>query len=177
MLRPLISVTSLGIFISLTLACGGATEGQESTPEGTTTTTPPSTSAITVAVAGASLGSGTANVQLAFDASAVTSAATVSVRKVVLYEVQNETRSETLTASSPTVWNGGGYESWNESVPPGGDLRASYQLTPPTYGAGDQRGTMDAYSTRYKLRITLDVGGITVTVESRELQREPEFAT
>jgi hypothetical protein len=176
-------------FVAL-VACGGSTEGvpraSETTTPGTNETeteiTNPETGMkVRATIAAASLGSGSSNVQMAFFASDATAPAPISISKVLLLDAKTGQTVDTLEASAPSVWNGRSYEKWNESVTPGGDLRASYQLTTPdwsTIDADAKRTTnISSYSTPYKLRVTLRIDGVEVTIESGELQREPEVAT
>ena len=175
----------LSIVALATSACGGASEPVPPPSEGTNpgTTGPETTPTendqkVRAKIAAASLGSGgfggsgSANVQLAF-VSEATAPATVAVVKVVLVDQRNGNAVETLTASSPSVWNGSTYVSWNEKVTPGGDLRASYDLTTPNWSAMGS----GSYSITYRLRVTLSIDGAEVTIESDNLQREPEVAT
>lgn len=159
------------------LACGGSTDpgvkGEEKTALNR-----PGAPAVGVSIASASLGNGSANVQLAFVAFDARSSATVSVESVVLVDAKSGTVVDTLEASSPSVWNGQTYEPWNEKVTPGGDLRASYTLSGPDWGSlGAGEGDRSSMSTPYRLRITLRIDGAETTVESGDLQREPEMVT
>lgn len=182
---------TLFFFLALaTSACGGASEVPSTTTgspntgntgnTGTETTPPENDQKVRAKIAAASLGSGgfggsgAANVQLAF-VSEATAPASVSVVKVVLVDQTNASAVQTLQASSPSVWNGSTYVSWNEKVTPGGDLRASYDLTTPDWSA--IATGKNAYSITYKLRVTLSIDGAEVTIESDNLQREPEVAT
>jgi hypothetical protein len=167
----LLSLLTL-VAASAAIACGGSTEPVQ----GTQVTNPPVTNPDTglevrATIAAASLGRGSANVQIAFLASDATAPAKVAIAQVLLLDASTEATVETLAASSPSIWNGGAYVPWNESVTPGGDLRASYNLTAPKWSDSS------SYSARYKLRITLRIDGTEVTIESRELQREPEVVT
>jgi hypothetical protein len=173
------------------LACGGAAESSQTSPAPsptTTETTNPATGIkVSATIAAASLGgggfsgSGAANVQIAFFASDATSAASIAITKVILLDAKSGATVDTLEASSPGVWNGRLYETWNEKVTPGGDLRASYALTTPdwsTIESGAKRTTgTGSYSITYKLRISMLIDGTEITLESEELQREPEVAT
>jgi hypothetical protein len=63
----------------------------------------------------------------------------------------------------------------------GGDLRASYTLTAPTWsnidGNDTRSSTAVSYSTPYKLRVSLRIDATNVTIESAELEREPQMVT
>lgn len=172
------------------LACGGAAESSQTTSPGpapTTETTNPATGMkVKATIAAASLGGGgfggggAANVQIAFFASEATSAAAITITKVILLDAKSGATVDTLEASSPGVWNGRSYETWNEKVTPGGDLRASYALSTPDWSTieSSAKGTgTGSYSINYKLRVSMLIDGIEVTLESDDLQREPEVAT
>lgn len=185
-LLAMFSLVALAAGGAAMIACGGATEGTiEGAPNTSPQTTPeiqnPETGlAVKATIAAASLGDGSANVQIAFFASEASAPATVAITKVLLVDDRSGQTVDTLEASSPAVWNGRTYEPWNEQVTPGGDLRASYTLTAPdwsTIDKGARTGGTTSYSTPYKLRVTLRIDGTEVTIESSELQREPQVAT
>ncbi len=136
--------------------------------------------AIDAKIASASLGSGYATVQIAFFAERATSPVSIEVKSVVLVDSSTGSAVATLTAQSPFVWNGQTYESWNGSVTPGGDLRASYPLSAPDWSTldGTAKGQrLSSYSAAYKLRLTILIGGAPVTLESGQVQREAEVQT
>jgi hypothetical protein len=164
-----------------TVACGGAAETPP-LPEPSTEIKNPETGLdVRATIASASLGNGSANVQIAFFATDAKAPASVSITNVVLVDARSGATVDTLAASSPGIWNGHSYESWNEKVTPGGDLRASYTLTAPKWssidGDGTRSGSSSSYSTPYKLRVSLRIDGAEVTLESAELEREPEVMT
>lgn len=157
------------------LACGGS--AQSDTPEQKAVTTSPTTgSKITSVISSASLGESSANVQLAFIAEAASTAASVEVVRVSLVDATDGAVLDTLEASSPEVWNGGGYVPWNQRVTPGGDLKASYRLTVPSWSSIDA-GRRNAYSRTFKLRVTLRIDGVDVLMQSTDLNREAQFQT
>ena len=172
-------------------ACGGAAESSQTGSPGpapTTETTNPETGLeVNATIAAASLGGGgfggggAANVQIAFFASDATAPASIAVTKVTLLDAKSGAALDTLEASSPGVWNGRSYETWNEKVTPGGDLRASYALSTPDWStiesSAKRTSGTGSYSINYKLRVTLLIDGVEVTLESDNLQREPEVAT
>lgn len=177
-LLALLSVVALGAGGAATVACGGSAESPQAKAEITNPTTGISVKAT---IASASLGDSNANVQMAFFASDATAAASIAIVSVVLVDGRNGNTVETLSTSSPAVWNGSAYVGWNEQVTPGGDLRASYQLTAPKWSAIDgtdtRNGTASSYSIPFRLRMTLRIDGSEVTIESGELQREPQVVT
>ena len=157
------------------MACGGG--AQSDTPEQqAVTTSPKSGLKITSVISAASLGESSANVQLAFIAEAANTAASVEVVSVTLVDATSGSVVDTLKASSPQVWNGGGYVAWDQRVTPGGDLRASYQLSAPAWSSIDPGGR-NAYSRTFKLRLTLRIDGVDVLMQSTDLNREAQFQT
>lgn len=168
--RAATSLLALSL-VGLSLACGGAAAGPgEGTAEGKIVV--PSTGLeVEASVLSVSLASSYANVQLAFVASAGAEAAPVVIESVSLEDADTGGALEALTASEPQVWNGTNYEPWNERVTPGGDLKASYQLSAPQTQAGRR------YSTPFRVRLTLLVGGERLVIVSDEVQREPEAVT
>jgi hypothetical protein len=120
------------------------------------------------------------NVQIAFTAAAGTQNAKVEIVSVTLLDAATDKVVDTLKASHPQAWSGNGYASWDGSIKPAGDLKASYDLSAPAWstlsGTSDSR-TTSSYSTKYKLNVTLTIDGVQVTLESTDLSREPPVAT
>jgi hypothetical protein len=114
------------------------------------------------------------NVQIAFNAGAGTTAAIVEVVSVTLHDSASGNIVGTLTASKPQAWSGNGYTTWNQSIPPAGDLKASYNLSAPQWSTIEGN---TSYSTKYKLQVTLRIDGAEITLESTNLNREPQVAT
>ena len=123
----------------LPLACGGS--AQTATPEQQAVITSPTSGIkVTSVISSASPGDSHANGQLAFVAGAASTSASVEVVSITLVDATSGSVVDTLEASSPQVWNGGGYVPWNQQVTPGGDLRASYQLSAPAWSSIDPGG-------------------------------------
>jgi len=119
------------------------------------------------------------NVQLAFNAGPGNANAKIEIVTVTLVDSATGAIVDTLTTSKPQVWNGNGYTSWDESIKPAGDLKASYDLSAPSWNKADTaRGTSSSsYSAKYKLHVTLRIDGVEVTLLSTDLSREPAVAT
>ena len=173
----LLSLVTLGAG-GAAIACGGSTDTVQPTSEVTNPTTGIN---VRATIASASLGDSSANVQMAFFASEAKAPASIAIINVILVDGRTGDTVETLQASTPGIWNGHAYETWNEKVTPGGDLRASYTLSAPKWSAIDGTGSRNSeatsYSTPFRLRITLRIDGSDVTIESGELQREPQMVT
>lgn len=174
--RTLLVILALALGASSS-ACGGGTQIDAPREQAVTTTT--SGLEITSAISAVSLGGYAANVQIAFKAEAATSAANVEVMSVVLVDATSGSVVDTLKASSPQVWNGSTYVPWNQQIAPGGDLKASYNLTVPSWSTLDPSGSRSssAYSRSYKLRVTLRIDGVEVLLQSASVNREPEIQT
>jgi hypothetical protein len=115
------------------------------------------------------------NVQIAFTAGSGASAARIEVIGVKLVSATDGSEVDSLTASTPQSWNGSGYAAWNETVPPSSSLKASYNLTAPQWSTIENGKT--SYSTSYRLHVTLRIDGTTITLTSKDLNREPMVAT
>lgn len=185
--RLVLLLAALGTTALATFACGGgsSTEGPQKQIE----VVSPSGLKVNATIAAVSLGesySGS-NVQLAFVANDAAVAASVEVTSVVLVDMTTGEAADVLKASSPSVWNGSSYVAWNQKVTPGGDLRASYQLTTPNWAAIDgtgksapatgARSSSRSYSNPFRLRVTMRIDGTEVILESSELHREPVAVT
>jgi hypothetical protein len=124
-------------------------------------------------------------VQIAFNATAGSKGAVIQVVKVELVDSASGSLVDTLTASKPQVWNGNAYAAWDQNVTPGGDLKASYDLTAPkwstidssTAAGGTTRTGGGSYSKSFKLHVTLLVDGVEIILESTDLNRQPVAVT
>ena len=175
--RSLVVIFALATGLS-SMACGGST--QSDTPEQPRVTTSPTSGLkLTSVISAASLGESSANVQLAFLAGEASGTASVEVVSVTLVDATSGSVVDTLEPSSPQVWNGSGYVPWNQRITPGGDLRASYQLTAPKWSTIEQggAGTRTSYSRTFKMRVTLRIDGVDVLLQSTDLNREAQFQT
>lgn len=119
------------------------------------------------------------NVQIAFTAGTGTQSAKVEVVTVTLLDSASGKVVDTLKTSHPQVWTGNGYTSWDQTIKPAGDLKASYDLSAPAWStlSGTDTRTTSSYSTKYKLHVTLRIDGVEITLESTDLSREPAVAT
>ena len=116
------------------------------------------------------------NVQIAFNAGQGAGSARIEVVTVTLHDAASGDLVDTLVPSKPQAWSGNGYTAWDQSIPPAGDLKASYNLSAPTWSKITSGGNT-TYSTKYKLQVTLRIDGSEITLESTNLNREPQVAT
>ena len=117
------------------------------------------------------------NVQISFSAGAGTGAARVEIVRVDLLDAAAGTVIDNLKPSKPQVWNGTGYATWDQTVKAASDTKTSYDLTAPAWSKINGSSTSRAYSTKYKLHVTLRIDGVEVILESNDLNREPQVAT
>ena len=118
------------------------------------------------------------NMQIAFTATAGSKSATVEIVSVTLLEAATGKLVDTLHASKPQSWSGNGYATWDQTIPPASELKASYDLTSPAWSTlSGTDTTRTAYSTAYKLDVTLRIDGVEVTLESAAVNREPPVST
>jgi hypothetical protein len=117
------------------------------------------------------------NVQLAFNAAAGTTGATITVLQVTLHDATDGSQVDALEASNPRAWDGSTYAPWTGAIAPSSDVKATFDLSAPswsTMASGDEWST---YSQKFRLRVTLQIDGATMTIESNVLDREPAVAT
>lgn len=114
------------------------------------------------------------NVQLSFKTGAGT-AAKIEITSVTLYDAKG-TQLDTLDASTPQSWNGTAYVAWDQSLAPSSNVKASYQLSAPSWSTIDKAGT-SSYSQKFRIRVALKIDGVPVILESTELSREAMVAT
>jgi hypothetical protein len=173
---------ALGALGPVLIACSGTggalADGPNKQPEITTPTSGLTVTATIASVALEDYGQGS-NVQIAFNASDSGKSARVEVVNVTLLDSATGGLVDTLAASKPQIWNGNGYTAWDQSVTPGGDLKASYDLTSPQWSTidGDGTGTRGSYSKSYKLRLELRIDGVQVILDSTDLNRQPQAVT
>jgi hypothetical protein len=116
------------------------------------------------------------NVQISFNAGAGNQGARIEIVRVDLVDTAGSI-VDTLTPSKPQSWSGNGYSAWDQLLKPAGDTKTSYDLTAPKWSTMNGARTTNAYSTQYKLHVTLRIDGVEVMLESTTLNREPAVAT
>jgi type IV secretory pathway VirB10-like protein len=74
----------------------------------------------------------------------------------------------------PTRWDEAGrYVAWDQSIPAGQELKASYKLGDVDwYAIGKAVGNEDTYAPRYVLEVDVVIDGRTITLRSNGFQRE-----
>ena len=113
------------------------------------------------------------NVQLSFKTGAGKSAK-VQILAVTLHDATTGAKVDDLDPSKPQLWTGSVYAAWNETLTPSSDMKTSYDLSAPSWST---IGSGNSYSSKYRLRVSLRIDGVLVTLESTILSREPQVAT
>jgi hypothetical protein len=116
------------------------------------------------------------NVQLVFNATGGSGTARVEIVEVTLHDGGSGAELDTLTAASPQAWNGTNYTAWDQTLKSGTKVQATYSLSSPAWSHIGSNGG-GTYSTEYRLYVTLRIDGVTATVQSQLLNREPAVAT
>lgn len=112
------------------------------------------------------------SMQLAF-ASASSTPAKIAIKAVRLMDRNTRAVLQTLTSREPQQWSADQYRAWDESLPAGAVLKASYKLSAPTfYYGGDARLSYQPYLVEVDVEIEGELRTLSV-----EATREPEVAT
>ena len=114
------------------------------------------------------------SMQLSFGSSS-SMAAKIEIRAVRLLDSKTHKVLQTLTSREPQQWTADKYTAWNELLPAGAGLKATYKLSAPSFnynGASDARYGYQTYSVEVDVTIDGDVRTL-----QAEATREPEVAT
>jgi len=115
------------------------------------------------------------NVQIAFNASEGSGAAKIEILKVALVSAKDGSEVTELKPSAPQAWSTDGYKSWDQTITPKSELKASYTLSSPSWSTLDS--AYQNYSAKFRLHVTVSIDGTTVVLQSQELSREPQAVT
>lgn len=113
------------------------------------------------------------NMQLSFK-TGTGQAAKVTISSVALLDAKTGAEVDELLAREPQIWNGTTYADWDQTLAPATEHRVSYDLSAPKWGTGDVGAK---YSSQYRIKVTLEIDGVEVVLESEALNREPNVAT
>jgi hypothetical protein len=118
-------------------------------------------------------------IQLSFTPSGGNATAHVKITKVAILDSVSGAELQSLTAYTPLVWNGAQYVPWDESIPSGAPLKASYTLSPPTWNwpAAADATSSGPYSRQYRVRVELTIDGAPATLQSEPVSQAPVVAT
>jgi len=115
------------------------------------------------------------SMQLAFAAAEAT---TVTIKKVELLDDGGTLLEELRVYVPATRWADSQYVAWDGKLAAGQRAQTSYSLASPSWGK--LGGRMEAQSKKYQLRVTVEVGGASRTVQKQQIapaQMEPEVMT
>jgi hypothetical protein len=109
-----------------------------------------------------------------FTSSEGSAPAKIEILGVTLHDASDGAELDQLDVSNPQKWDpSGGYAAWDQTITPKTELKASYNLSSPSWSTiGDQ-----SFSRKFRLRVTVKVDGSTVVLQSAVLSREPAVAT
>lgn len=112
-------------------------------------------------------------VQLEVTSEAGSGTAHAKVSAVDLVD-KNGAKVATLTPKTPEVWSdgAGAYQTWDETITSGASLKTRYTISPPPWST-----IPNSYATSYRLRVTFEVDGKSVILQSELMNREPMVAT
>lgn len=115
------------------------------------------------------------SMQLSFGSSSPT-AAKIEIRAVRMMDSKTHKLLQTLTSREPQQWSADKYLAWDEILPAGAGLKATYKLSAPTYNypVADSDARF-GYST-YSIEVDVAIDGDMRTLQA-EATREPEVAT
>jgi hypothetical protein len=114
------------------------------------------------------------NVQISFNAGEGSAPAKIEILAVTLHDAGDGSEVDQLEASNPQKWStSGGYATWDQTIAPKTELKASYTLSSPAWSTMSDT----SYSRKFRLRVTVKVDGSTVVLQSTILSREPAVAT
>jgi hypothetical protein len=100
----------------------------------------------------------------------------VQIGDVALLDANTEMVLQALSAYTPLFWDGTQYSPWDENIAPSSQIKASYTLSPPAWSMLPSLPSL-TLSHQYKVRITVLLDGIAVTLESPPLTRPAPLAT
>ena len=178
-----------GLLLVAMVGCTASQSGPIEPQQQVVVTPPVSGVKVSATIAAVTLGDGCSsgascadsNVQIAFNAEAGSNKTSIEVVKATVVDASSGELVDTLTSSDPQLWNGNGYAAWDQNVPAGGDLKASYTLSSPDWSKidGKQTGRSmgGSYAKSFTLHLTLRIGGVEIILESSNLHRQPQFAT
>lgn len=99
--------------------------------------------------------------------------ATVAIEAVRLQDPKSGKSLATLAAREPAAWTDGAYQSWNETIGPKQEVKASYALSVPDWSAVEAAlGVPSNSGVMFVLEVDVKVGDQTQTVRSPEFPRE-----
>jgi hypothetical protein len=97
---------------------------------------------------------------------------TVEIEKVRLLDPNTGKAVATLEAREPAAWADGAYQSWNESIGPRQEVKASYELSVPDWYEVEKQIGTGSSGFMFVLELDVKVGDELQTVRSSQFPRE-----
>ncbi len=111
-------------------------------------------------------------VQLAFTGTTETPAA-VRIVGTRLLRPDTNAKVGTLNVRKPKQWiDGSGYRPWDQTVPAGGSLKASYKLSMPNWAEVDKDIGKSSFGYMFILEVDVEIDGAVQTLTSPQFPRE-----
>lgn len=97
---------------------------------------------------------------------------TVVIEKVRLLDPKRDDSVATLVAREPAAWTDGAYQSWNQTIGPKQEVKASYELSVPDWAAVEEQIGGGSYGAMFQLEVDVKVDGELQRVRSAQFPRE-----
>jgi hypothetical protein len=108
--------------------------------------------------------------QISFEANAV-SQAQVSLAAVRLLTADGKLLSS-IPSRAPSLWSDNGYIPWDQVVPQGTAIQASYKIAPPDRSVDEAALGTSSFGTSFIVEAEISVAGKTLTVRSNPFSRQ-----
>ena len=96
----------------------------------------------------------------------------VEIEKARLLDPKTGKAVATIEAREPAAWADGAYQSWNETVAPRQEVKASYELSVPDWSAVEKQIGTSSSGFMFVLELDVKVGDELQTVRSAQFPRE-----
>lgn len=97
---------------------------------------------------------------------------TVVIEKVRLLDPKRDDAVATLVAREPAAWTDGAYQSWNQTIGPKQEVKASYELSVPDWAEVEKQIGGGSYGAMFELEVDVKVDGELQRVRSAQFPRE-----
>ena len=96
----------------------------------------------------------------------------VRIQRIRMLKPEGSVPLATLDARLPSLWNSGAYTPWDEVVPAGAEVQASYRLSVPEWSLLEKALGGSSYGPMFVLEVELEIDGQRQTIRSPEFPRE-----
>jgi len=109
-------------------------------------------------------------IQISLEADAV-GQAQVSLTAVRLLSADG-TLLSSIPSRAPSLWSDNGYTPWDQVVPQGTAIQASYKIAPPDWSVVEATLGTGSFGTSFIIEAEISLGGKTLTVRSNPFTRQ-----